>query len=145
MEILRQCKCGTIATTQEELELFTKYKKLKYGRRNTCKVCTAKMTRKSLGFTTEAYKLPKGTYTTVKGQSIWARYGLSEDEYKAMLEAVGYKCEICNLEKDLNVDHCHSTGKVRGLLCTSCNTSIGKLGDTAESVMKAVNYLNKEV
>jgi len=59
------------------------------------------------------------------------------------------KCEIykpwsscwccCKTYERLDVDHCHETGLVRGLLCFKCNTAIGKLGDTASSVMNAYN------
>lgn len=43
----------------------------------------------------------------------------------------------------LAVDHCHSTGKIRGLLCHNCNTGLGKLGDSIESLTKALNYLKE--
>jgi len=39
--------------------------------------------------------------------------------------------------------HCHTTGKIRGVLCPNCNRGIGMLGDTAEAVQKAVNYLKE--
>lgn len=39
------------------------------------------------------------------------------------------------------IDHCHLTGKIRGVLCWDCNSAIGKLGDTIEGVRKALNYL----
>jgi hypothetical protein len=42
-----------------------------------------------------------------------------------------------------HVDHCHETGKIRGLLCHSCNTGIGKLGDNLEGLQKAVSYLER--
>ena len=42
----------------------------------------------------------------------------------------------------LAVDHCHDTGRVRGLLCSKCNTSIGSLGDPEESAQKVVEYLS---
>lgn len=54
------------------------------------------------------------------------------------------KCAICekHVEK-LHVDHCHDTGKVRGLLCTTCNHGLGKLGDNLDGLFKAVRYLEK--
>jgi hypothetical protein len=42
-----------------------------------------------------------------------------------------------------NVDHCHSTGQIRGVLCCECNTGIGKLGDNAEGVRRALAYLER--
>lgn len=70
------------------------------------------------------------------------KYGLTLDDFEQMRQSQGGGCAICrSTEEKLVVDHCHSTGKVRGLLCGSCNTGIGHLGDTAESVSRAVSYL----
>jgi hypothetical protein len=43
--------------------------------------------------------------------------------------------------KELSVDHCHETGKARGILCFNCNTSIGKLGDNVYALRRALAYL----
>jgi len=56
------------------------------------------------------------------------------------------KCAICSihqtqLKKSLAVDHCHKTGEVRGLLCSSCNTGIGQLKDSCDLLEKAIKYL----
>ena len=54
----------------------------------------------------------------------------------------GGKCAICNgVMARVNIDHSHKTGKRRGLLCTSCNTSLGKFKDSPEILMNAINYL----
>jgi len=55
-------------------------------------------------------------------------------------------CKLCGkhnsaLVSPLQPDHCHITGHFRGLLCNECNTSIGKLGDTIESIEKVLHYL----
>ena len=60
------------------------------------------------------------------------------------LEQIKY-CQMC--DKDLSdtrvcIDHDHITGKVRGILCTSCNVGIGLLGDNIEGVEKALRYLS---
>ena len=68
-------------------------------------------------------------------------YGINTEEYDAMAEEQGGTCAICNKEEKLVVDHCHDTGRVRGLLCSNCNAGIGLLGDKAEGVRNAVNYL----
>lgn len=76
------------------------------------------------------------------------QYGITQDQYEKMLEAQGHKCLICETsfsDSDRStkacVDHCHKTGKVRGILCWLCNTGIGKLKDNAELLMKAARYL----
>lgn len=76
------------------------------------------------------------------------RYGVSVDEYYAMCTERHDKCDICGisrnlLTRDLAVDHCHTTGKVRGLLCSSCNLGLGKFGDTPDLLEKAAQYLRQ--
>jgi hypothetical protein len=58
-----------------------------------------------------------------------------------MREAQGGLCKICGKEKRLVVDHCHETGQVRGMLCFSCNTGIGQLGDSVDMLKAAIAYL----
>jgi len=71
-------------------------------------------------------------------------YGLSLDKYNEMYEAQEGKCLICGEHKDkLMVDHDHKTNKVRGLLCTHCNTGIGFLKDNVNNLKKAIDYLEK--
>ena len=54
-------------------------------------------------------------------------------------------CECCKKPtKNLVVDHCHSSGKFRGWLCRNCNAGIGKLGDTDEGIIRALNYLQDD-
>ena len=58
------------------------------------------------------------------------------------------KCAICSNPQEnrrLAVDHCHKTGKVRGLLCQGCNTGIGGLKDDTERIKKAIDYLKKSL
>ena len=53
-------------------------------------------------------------------------------------------CECCGEQRDkLLIDHCHSTGEMRGWLCNPCNIAIGNLGDNLEGVLRAVRYLSK--
>jgi hypothetical protein len=78
------------------------------------------------------------------------KYDLTVDQYNNMLtEQVGV-CKICGQPetsvsrgalRSLSVDHCHDTGKVRGLLCYRCNTSIGRMNDDPDLLQKAVDYL----
>nr|MBA4770775.1 hypothetical protein [Sphingobium sp.] len=72
-----------------------------------------------------------------------ATYGFGSAEYDAMLAKQGGRCAICRCESDkhLHVDHCHSSGAVRGLLCSSCNTGLGHFRDDAERLNRAVVYL----
>ena len=72
------------------------------------------------------------------------KHGLSIDDYESLLSIVP-GCAICGeLPKDkyaLHIDHDHKTGRVRGLLCNSCNTGLGKLGDNVAGLRAALEYL----
>lgn len=72
-------------------------------------------------------------------------YGIGWDEYNDMLDAQGGTCAICNLkyDKKLAVDHNHTTGKNRGLLCDRCNRGIGLLQDSIDNVERALAYLTE--
>lgn len=57
-------------------------------------------------------------------------YGITVEQYDEMLEAQGFTCARCDKSQEtmrLAVDHCHETGRVRGLLCGPCNTYLGRL------------------
>lgn len=60
-----------------------------------------------------------------------------------MLIAQNYNCAICACKKYLVIDHCHRTGKVRGLLCKKCNTALGGFNDDTKALEGAIAYLNK--
>lgn len=76
------------------------------------------------------------------------KYGITVLEYDELVKKQEGKCALCGkiprkLKKiGLHVDHDHRTGKVRGLLCSKCNTSIGALGDTGEGLIKAAMYVD---
>ena len=70
------------------------------------------------------------------------KYGLTGDSYRLLLSAQGGGCAICRRnEGKLTVDHCHDTGKVRGILCQRCNTGLGHFRDSPELLREACNYL----
>jgi hypothetical protein len=75
------------------------------------------------------------------------RFGISIEEYEKMLSEQNGGCAICgsfinnNLRKNLAVDHCHNTGKVRGLLCHKCNSGIGFFDDDINLLENAISYL----
>jgi hypothetical protein len=70
------------------------------------------------------------------------RYGLTPEQFAQMVEAQGGACAICRTPTDpLSVDHCHATGRVRGLLCGNCNRMIGLGADDPEIMISAAAYL----
>lgn len=79
---------------------------------------------------------------------VQSRYGLPKHGYSSMLRNQRHCCNICrkhqrDLPSTLCVDHCHTTGKVRGLLCNKCNTAIGLLEESLKTVRSAARYLKK--
>jgi hypothetical protein len=81
---------------------------------------------------------------TQRWDHIRRRYGVTQEEYQRRFEEQGGRCAICSIATDeLQVDHCHETSVVRGLLCSSCNRAIGLLGDTLEALERAVAYLRR--
>lgn len=76
-------------------------------------------------------------------------YGITPDQYDSMLKAQNSCCAICSAKKPggrtklFFIDHCHTTGKVRGLLCMRCNTGLGLFLDNPKFLSSAINYLKE--
>jgi hypothetical protein len=80
-----------------------------------------------------------------------ALYGVTPQQYAALLERQGDVCAICQRPETrtdktgnvyrLSVDHCHETGRVRGLLCRACNSGIGLFSDDDDRLERAARYL----
>jgi hypothetical protein len=82
----------------------------------------------------------------IKSSVLKAAFGITLDEYNLILGAQGNACAICRKTPEQNgkrlaVDHCHTTLKVRGLLCSTCNQAIGLLKDSIHLLNSAISYL----
>lgn len=105
--------------------------------RSNCKRCAAKRTRAWAKANPEKYQ------QHVKRRNI-TRYGITPEQRDQMIIAQAGLCKICEKPMDLpQIDHCHTTGAVRGLLCRSCNTSLGGFGDDIDVLRRAVAYLEQ--
>ena len=77
-------------------------------------------------------------------------YGITYDDYTKMLDQQSNACSICKSKisstrtSRLFVDHCHTTGKVRGLLCSSCNHGLGLFKDSPTLLKRAIGYLESD-
>ena len=87
----------------------------------------------------------EGRFAAARRRKITLEY------YQELIDQQNNKCAICNQEETrmnngkltrLCIDHCHSSGKVRGLLCHACNTAIGKFKDDISLLNSAILYLN---
>lgn len=83
------------------------------------------------------------------------KYGLTTETYDSLRKSQDYKCLLCGIHESLvirktevigklHVDHCHITGKVRGLLCFNCNSLLGHCNDNISILKNAINYLERE-
>jgi len=132
---LRECtKCGLEAHTEDELELFVKEEGCKYNRRLLCYSCNRKRVAKW------GEKNPEKNIVGKLTSRARTAYKITYEEYMKRM-ATSDCCEICGIKDNLCYDHDHKTMKFRGVLCNSCNRSIGQLGDTLESIQKVIAYL----
>lgn len=127
-------KCGETKT----LDLFYKCKTTKNNCSPYCKVCS------NLRSTSYARNNKESIPST--GYSLKRRYGITSEEYLVMLKQQDYKCKICGTDKchtgrNFSVDHCHTTKKIRGLLCAHCNVGLGNFKDNLNILKKAIEYL----
>ena len=118
-----------------------------------CKLCMSKANKISKIKNRETYEKYKiKTRLKAREKSMIQKYGLTLDQYKIMHNTQNGLCKICgNCEtalqpngseiKDLCIDHCHKTNKIRGLLCHNCNAGLGHFFDNVNSLKSAIEYL----
>jgi len=123
--------------------------------RAQCRSCRSLYTRAYLADNPDAQERIRGyprkaeSSVALRNRMRVQRYGISADRYDRLLKDQRGICAICGCgpEKSANgvlgVDHCHETGRIRGLLCSRCNSAIGQLGDTVVGLMRAVCYLRR--
>ncbi len=86
------------------------------------------------------------TKNDIRNTKLKHLYGITLDDYNKMWADQDGCCATCGihssaLTKPLHVDHCHTTGKVRGLLCTQCNTALGMAKDDIQTLKNMIKYL----
>lgn len=115
------------------------------GRVSRCKECT--------NTAQSALQKTEDTRLYNRKDKLWRNFGLTLEAYDKLLKDQNGVCAICKgperflsrngFPKHMAVDHCHKTGRVRGLLCHHCNTGIGNLNDSVELLKDAIRYLEK--
>jgi len=121
---------------------------------NKCKDCVsaynklrhAKKTREELDLLNAKRRANRNTWKTDRKKHFKRAYGITVEDYETMLINQNKVCKICNKPcksgKSLAVDHCHETGKVRGLLCAKCNTNLGRIEAYLRDPEPWDNYLH---
>ncbi len=140
----------------KQLSEFQKNKSTKDGLQSRCKVCTSETGKEYLRDPQKRLRkieIRKKHYLKHKEKTVNVNlkriYGITSEERAEILAQQNSACAICDKpESDFNcklsVDHCHVTGKVRGLLCKKCNSGIGLLKDSVENLKKALAYLESK-
>lgn len=75
-------------------------------------------------------------------------YGVTKEQFLELAHKQGYRCAVCNASSEdapyrLAIDHDHTTNEIRGLLCSSCNYGLGVMGDDADVLERAAQYLRQ--
>lgn len=133
----KRCKrCGTV----QAAVLFGKDTRKLDGRGIYCNACIAAYKRARYA------RSPKMRAACQEGARFF-RYRLSKAAFQAMWDAQNGKCAICqdqlNGGRQTAVDHCHATGRIRELLCTLCNTALGRARDNPQLLRAMAAYLER--
>ena len=139
---MKHCsRCGNAKLLSE----FYKSSRSKDGYAPWCKVCMHSYQRET--------RLPRNPQEQ-KRAHLRRTFGITQAEYEAMLIAQNGVCAACGRPEtktdprngelmDLAIDHCHTTGKIRALLCGGCNTALGLLQDSPERIEQLLRYIQK--
>lgn len=129
-------KTCTVCNAEKSLTAFYKANGAALSR---CKPCHKQMIA-------DAFSADPDRVRAVKRRSRFRQtlttYGLTEVDWDRLVLAAEGRCDICQKQcASLQIDHCHATGKVRGLLCGPCNKALGLLGDDPATLLAAITYL----
>lgn len=158
MKTCYKCKeCKTLPYFHKDKTKFDGYNSL-------CKECvsTRDRNRKSYFIHRRPNKkiydqnYKKENKTLIKSKSLKYVYGMTIEQYTDLLKIQNHSCAICKIPeslidyrtgkiRDLSVDHCHSSNKIRGLLCSKCNVALGNFKDDIEVLTNAICYLKSNL
>lgn len=158
-KVCRRCK------TEKATSAFHKAKKAADGLQGFCKTCAKtaydQWREDNRDKVNERMRNVRAEWTEERRahSRVWQRdynreknrfrkYGLTKEDYLRMVDEQNGMCAICQKPYDwetsaLHIDHCHVTGRVRGLLCHSCNKGLGHFYDDVANLARAVDYLKK--
>lgn len=139
------CVICQVRKTLDNFPIIDKYIKrngsVTVWRRKQCLECYKSNRREWFKNNTNKQKISR--------KLVLSQYGLDETTYQELLKKQNGRCKICFISQDdygknLHVDHCHKTGKVRGLLCSLCNQGLGLFKDRYDVILRASHYLMED-
>lgn len=140
-------KCKLLKSTND----FYKQSRNSDGLRYDCKTCANNAVLTSKNKNPAPQKEAQKRYNkrnpnVVKNTKLKHYYGIDLSTYNILAKKQNYSCYICKTPEEklrtaLSVDHCHKTGRVRGLLCDSCNNGLGRFKDSIVFLEEAIKYL----
>lgn len=156
-------KCTKCKVTKP-LEKYGVDKTTKDGYRYSCKDCYNKQQREYAKNNKEkirernarkkesrkAYYQSEQGIKSSRNSHLKRNFGITLDEYENLSKKQNHVCKICGGKETqyrnrvLSVDHNHTTGEIRGLLCSNCNRALGLFKDKIENLINAVKYLKNE-
>ena len=136
-------KCTKCNEVKPQID-FVKSNTTKSGYRGCCKLC----------FNAYYAKRREEKYEQVReyekkfhrARRLKYEYGITEEYYSNLISLQNNSCVICSTSFTITpakIDHCHTSGIVRGLLCNTCNLGLGHFKDKKELLQNAINYLNQ--
>lgn len=132
-------KC--LADKPEDQFIQVSLKHQKRGRHGWCNDCRRAYQRKA---NKEWIKQAPHLRAASKRKAVLKKYGLTPAQYAELSDKQGGVCAICGTIENFHVDHCHASGRVRGLLCAKCNRGIGHFNDDPGLLIKAIAYLERK-
>ena len=150
---MKECR---LCLVKKPLDDFHKASNSLDGKESRCKKCILQMKSKNYYKNHEtnreksrikSLEFRKNNKGYQRKYDLKRTYGITLEEYNDMLKSQNNSCKICKSENaggihnKFYVDHCHKTGKVRGLLCTGCNLALGVFRDSIEIMLRAIEYI----
>lgn len=138
IEVINGKKCCVKCNITKEESLFRITNSKSKSRGNICSECVNSYMREMRLLNKEKYK----------DYALKSYYGIGIEEYNQLFIEQKGCCAICNkhqseFTKSFAIDHCHSTGKIRQLLCIRCNTALGAVGDSVDVLIKMIQYIER--
>lgn len=114
----------------------------RYTKNGVCNQCSTEFSKRWQASNPEEFRRRNENYRRFR------KYGLTPEAFEALVEEQNGLCKTCDKEligRELHIDHCHTTGAVRGLLCRGCNTALGHVKDSVETLERLIVYIKNSL